>query len=131
MEPKLLTDDASRSMARRIRDRQWRTLERIAEHNPLYICWWDKRGVHKGDNLPADLEVHGLIDGSELAGWLRAHPEWTVVGEWSDDRYACPVSITEAGRVALENRGPHDLEPVVSGLVEPGWQAIPFPKGGG
>ena len=46
-EPKLRTDERSRRMARHIRDQQWQVLERIAEHNPLHVCWWDKNGRHK------------------------------------------------------------------------------------
>ena len=123
-EPKALTDDQSRQTARWVRDRQWRTLERIAEHNPLYICWWDKHRRHKVDR-PDDLEAHGLIDGMELAHWLRAHPEWTTAEEWSDERCAQAFYITDVGRDALANRQQYDMEPVVGGLVEPGWQAVP------
>ena len=126
MEPKLKTDERSRQMARRIRDRQWATLQHIAEHNPLHVCWWDKDGRHKREPLPADLLVLGLIDGTELAQWLRSHPDWTVVGEWSDERCAVPIHITDAGREALANRDRYDPEPVVYGMVEPGWQAVPL-----
>ena len=73
----------------------------------------------------------GLIDGSELAQWLRSHPDWTEVGEWSDERYAVPIYITEAGREALDNRKQYDLEPVVYGMVELGWQAVPLDEDSG
>ena len=43
-DPKVLTDQSMRRMARGIRDAHWRTLERIAEHDPLWCCWWDKAG---------------------------------------------------------------------------------------
>ena len=38
MEPKWLTGESYRKMARYIRDRQWEMLEVIALHNPLYVC---------------------------------------------------------------------------------------------
>lgn len=123
--PRELTDDGAREMARRIRDNQWKTLEQIAEYNPLYICWWNKDRYHDWEEGPDDLKVCGLIDGMELVAWLKSHPDWTVVGEWSDERHAAPVSITDAGRHALANREIYDSEPVVGGLVEPGWQAVP------
>ena len=127
-EPRVGDEPDHRKWARQIRDRQWSVLERIAEHDPLYICWWNKNGRHKKDNRPDDLLVCGLIDGSELAQWLRDHPDWTIVGEWSDERYAAPVWITDAGREALANRHLYDMEPVYWGLVEPGWQTIPAEK---
>lgn len=127
-EPRWLDDPEAQKRARFIRDRQWETLERIADCDPLYICWWDKAGRHRDrDRRPEDLKVCGLIDGMELLQWLNAHPDWREIGEWSDERYAAPVWITEAGRAALANREPYDREPVVGGLVEPGWQTIPAP----
>ena len=126
--PTFRTDDRSRETARRIRDRQWRMLERIADRNPLYICWWNKNRRHE-EPYPNDLMVCDLIDGMEMAHWLKAHPGWVTVGEWSDDRYAAPVRITDSGRAALANREKYDMEPVEAGLVEPGWQAIPTPGG--
>ena len=56
---------------------------------------------------------------------MGAHPDWFVVGAWDDARYAQPVHLTEAGRLALTQRARYDLEPVRGGLVEPGWEAIP------
>ena len=55
-------------------------------------------------------------------------PDWTIIGEWSGERYARPVHITAAGLEALENRRLYDMEPVRGGLVEPGWQAVPLPE---
>ena len=129
-EPKLLEEPKHQAMARRIRDHQWETLERIADKNPLYICWWDKNRRHgPREHQPDDLKVCGLIDGMELVHWLKAHPEWTTTGDWSAERYAAPVWITEAGRTALENRHLYDMEPVEGGLVEPGWRAQPRQQG--
>ena len=66
--PKILVSPEDQAMARYMRNRQWETLERIAEHNPLWICWWDKNRRHaKHDRRPDDLIVHGLITGMELA----------------------------------------------------------------
>ena len=119
-----LTDVASRNRARWILNRHWEILELIAKHDPLYICWWDKNRRHK-KNVPENLLSLGLITGSELAAWLRTHPEWTNIGEWEDDRCAVPIWITESGRQALLNKEQYDLEPVQGGMVEPGWECIP------
>ena len=124
--PKILDSPKHQARARHIRNRQWETLERIADHNPLWICWWDKDRRHKKtDDQPDDLIVHGLITGVELAQWLQSHQDWTVVGDWCEERYAAPVWITDAGRDALANRDRYDMEPVLGGLVEPGWQCTP------
>ena len=125
MTPKVLTDPEARARARWIRDWQWAVAERIAATDPLWICWWNKNRHHDEATAPSDLLICGLIDGSELAQWLNSHPDWWVIGEWDADRYAAPVSITEAGRAALANRSAFDSEPVNGGLVEPGWTCSP------
>ena len=111
-------------------------MERVAAlaPNPLWICWWNKDRHHKpspraqyadGSGYRDDLLVCGLIDGMELSEWLNSHKDWWVIGEWSDERYAAPVTLTDAGRVALANRELYDMEPVTGGLAEPGWVATP------
>lgn len=119
------TDDASRQRARCLRDHDWKVADRIAACQPLYICWWNKNRHHDERSLPDDLLVCGLIDGMELLEWLNSHPDWWVIGEWDDARYASPVWITDAGRDALTNRHLYDMEPVRWGLVEPGHEAVP------
>ena len=130
-QPRMLTEDKDRQMARRIRDQQWNILERIARQGPqpLFICWWNKDRRHREPH-PEDLKVCGLIDGMELASWLRSHPDWTEMGEWDKERCAQPVYITDAGRQALGEREKYDLEPVMGGLMEPGWQATPAEEPG-
>ena len=123
--PKELTTPEDRDRARYIRDHQWETLKKAALHNPLYICWWDKAGRHKGHKLPEDLLVTSLIDSNQLLDWLKNHPDWTEIGEWSEERYAAPVYLTDQGREALLNREKYDMEPVRGGLVDPGWICIP------
>ena len=134
---RVLADENWRQMARRIRDWHWKILEKIAEHNPLWICWWDKARRHSErgtdgqwvDTHPPDVFVFGLIHALGFGEWMIMHPDWFDVGEWSDDRYAAPVRITDAGRAALANREKYDMEVVRGGLVEPGWEATPAPKG--
>ena len=126
--PKILIDERSRERARYTRDSQWQVLERIAGQNPLYICWWDKNRRHDKKNPREDLLVCGLITGMELAAWLNSHEDWTRVDEWSDERCAHPFHITDAGREALLNQQQFDMEPVIGGMVEPRWQAIPTEK---
>ena len=126
MEPKILTSHDQRRSARHDRDRQWRTLELIAEHNPLYICWWNKDRHHDRDTAPPDLLICSLITGSSIASWLRTHPDWVTIGDWDDNRYAAPAWITDAGREALANRNLYDMEPVQGGMIEPGWICTPL-----
>ena len=129
MPPKLLTKTAARRSARHDRNHQWDTLERIAQHNPLWICWWDKDNRFKNRDVPADTKVCSLLTANTILSWLNGHPEWTVIGEWDDSRYAAPVWITDAGREALQNRHLYDMEPVSGGMIEPGWLCTPLPPG--
>lgn len=129
MEPKVLNSSEDRAIARQIRDNQWAVLERIAEHDPLWICWWDKDGRHsKIEERPDDLAVFSLLKSNELSLWLGPsgpHADWIEVGPWSEERYAAPVRLTSAGRSALEAKDQYDMEPVLGGMVEPGWVCIP------
>jgi hypothetical protein len=128
--PRVLTTDDDRQMARQMRDKQWAFADRVAQHGTVWCCWWNKSGRHDTSKpLADDLMVCSLLTGMELLEWLQSHPDWWVIGEWSDDRYAAPVTITDAGRAALAERDIYDMEPVYGGLVEPGWQCIPAPAG--
>ena len=131
MEPKVRESPRERDWARAIRDRQWALLERIAEHDPLWVCWWDKFGRHtRTEERPDDLEVLDVISSIELGMWIGErgpHADWIEEGPWSEERCAAPVRITAAGRAALETRDRFDMEPVYGGFVEPGWVCIPTP----
>lgn len=122
--PKKLRTKFHREQARLTRDAHWRFMERCAEHNPLWFCIWNKE---RRPTL-ADEQRHGLIDGMEILEWTDRHPDWFVMGEWSDERYAMPICLTDAGRAALTEREKYDMEPVYGGLVEPGYQVIPLPR---
>lgn len=128
MAAKKLTSKADREMARRVRDWHWEIADRVAAAGTLWVCWWNKNRHHDESNAPSDLLICGLIDGMELIEWFNSHPDWWVIGDWSDDRYAAPIQMTDIGRVALGNRHLYDMEPVTGGLVEPGWQSIPTAK---
>lgn len=121
MKPKRLTQKRDREMARRMRDHQWQFMERVAQLRTLWFCVWNK---YRREEL-ADEHRAGLIDGLELLEWIDSHPDWWVKGEWSDERYAFPLQLTDAGRLALTDRAKYDMEPVTGGLVEPGWTAMP------
>jgi hypothetical protein len=124
--PKELTSPEERRMARVMRDSQWAFMDRVLRQGKVYVCWWNKnRHFDTTKPLPDDLQVHGLIDGLELLEWLNRHPDWWDIGEWSADRFAAPVSLTDAGRAASNDRARYDMEPVTGGLVEPGWIAYP------
>ena len=126
--PKRLTEPHQRETARRIRDHHWRVLERAGELDPLWCCWWDKRGFHKPPAV--DVESFCLLSGMEFLDWIQNdHPDWVEIGEWDDERYAAPVRLTAAGRDALAHRERYDMEPVRGGLVNPGWEAIPAEGG--
>lgn len=137
--PKMLNEPYHREIARRMRDDQWAFADKVARLGTVWVCWWDKdarhcvrsenRGWQCRDDLPEDLVVHGLIGGMELLEWLNSHPDWWSIGEWSDARYATPVTITAIGRSALTRRELYDMEPVTGGLVGPGWQSIPTERG--
>jgi hypothetical protein len=108
-----------------MRDQQWEFMESVATLGTVWVCWWNKNGHHDRAKHVPDLLICGLIDGTELVDWLRSHDDWWTIGEWSDERYASPVGLTDVGRQALENRALYDMEPVTGGLCEPGWIAIP------
>lgn len=127
--PRMQTGEHVRRLAREIRDEQWAFAERARRVGTVWVCWWNKNRRHDTSKpLPDDLIVCGLIDGMELLDWLNRHPDWWQIGEWSDERYAAPVTITPEGCAALDRREDFDLEPVYGGLVAPGWMAIPMPR---
>lgn len=119
--PKKLRSKRDREMARRMRDFQWTFMERTAALGTLWFCVWNK------ERRPELADEHraGLIDGMEMLEWINSHSDWWIKGEWSDERYAMPLQLTDAGRLALTQRDKYDAEPVTGGLVEPGWQALP------
>jgi hypothetical protein len=125
VKPKRLTSRIDRRMARNIRDRQWEFMARVADLGTLWVCWWNKDRHHDREKASPDLFICGLIDGCELIDWLHSHDDWWIIGEWSEERYAAPVSLTDAGRVALAEREKYDMELVTGGMVEPGWCAMP------
>lgn len=118
---KKLVDEASRQRARAIRDRQWSFMERLAREGTVHVCTWNKyRQEERRDELRLC-----LLSGNELLGRIDAHRDWFVIGPQNQERWTNPVSLSDAGRIALDNRHRYDLEPVRGGLVEPGWEAIP------
>jgi hypothetical protein len=120
---KRLSSKHHRECARRMRDMQWEMMQRVAELGTLWFCVWNKRGLPE----LADEMRCGLIDGMEFLEWIDSHPDWWTKGEWSDERYALPVQLTDAGRTALADKDKYDMEPVTGGLVEPGWITTPAP----
>lgn len=121
MKPPMRRSKRYREQARRERERQWRFMERVAEHGTLWFCNWNK------NHMPqlADEDRYCLMSGLTITSWTNAHPDWFVFGDWDAKRYAFPVQLTDAGRAALADRGRWDMEPVEGGLVEPGWRAVP------
>lgn len=121
MKPKRLTSKRSREMARQTRDSHWRFMERVAALGTLWFCIWNK---YRREEL-VDEHRDCLIGGLEIQEWIDQHPDWWIVGEWSDERYARPLQLTDAGRLALTERAKYDMEPVTGGLVEPGFIVTP------
>ena len=116
-----------RHYARAARDYQWRFMERAAELGTIWFTAWNKYRREQGPDEWRD----ALITGIDILQRIEQQPEWFVVGEWDDARFARPISLTQAGLVALKDRAPWDMEPYRGGLVEPGWVAIPAPAAGG
>lgn len=121
MNRKVLDSDRDRKMLRCIRDLQWRFMERVHSHGTLWWCIWNKA---RRPELPDEYR-NCLFIGMDILSWIDQHKDWFLVGEWSDERYACPVQLTDAGRDALKNREAYDMEPVSGGLAEPGFIGIP------
>lgn len=125
MKPKRLNSYRERMIARRERDSQWGFMERVAREGVVWICPWDKYGKHEnGDGV----YVFGLLGSNEFYAWLNSHKDWWKKGRWSDKRCAKSIRITEAGRIALQNRYLYDMEPIFGGMVEPGYVVRPLPR---
>jgi hypothetical protein len=126
MNPKRLNSQQDIEYARRVRDGQWEFAELVNRLGTVWVCWWNKNRHHdRTKPHPEDLLVCGLLDGVQLIEWLHSHNDWWIIGEWSDERYAAPVSLTDAGKLALANRAQYDMEDVTGGLVEPGFIITP------
>jgi len=124
MEPKKLTSQDNRRMARFMRNRHWLFMEKVDEFGVIWFCCWDKDQRHKP---PApNVVVDGLL-GAGYLDFMCQHKDWFKRGRWSEKKYAVSVRLTPAGIEALKNWTQYDMEPVYGGLVEPGWQAIPTP----
>jgi hypothetical protein len=119
--PKRLRSAADRRMARETRDAQWTLMERVANLGTLWFCVWNKARLPQ---LSDEMRC-GLIDGLEYLEWIDSHSDWWIKGKWDDARYAFPLQLTDAGRIALADRDQYDMEPVTGGLVEPGWICTP------
>ena len=127
VEPRRLVTREDRRQARWTRERQWCFMERIAACETLWFCVWNKSGRHDTSQpLPANLWVDGLLTGMDIERWISRHKDWFVRGRWSEKRYARPIRLTDAGRAALADREPYDMEPIHGGLVEPGYVVIPL-----
>ncbi len=124
-QPQIGDTPEHRRRARAMRDEQWAFAELVNSQGTVWVCWWNKNRHHDERTAPADLVICSLISGMELLTWLKSHPDWWQIGEWSRERYAAPVQLTDAGRAALSARDIYDMEPVDYGLVEPGWRATP------
>ena len=112
-------------MARRVRDGQWDFMGRVYKAGTLWVCPWDKYGKFNNKPTPEDLTVFCLVSWMETLEWISSHEDWWVKGEWSEERYAFPMSLTEAGKVVFENQAQYDMEYVTGGMVEPGWRCRP------
>lgn len=124
-ERTVLASHTARQRARAIRNRQWRFMERVALHAPLWFCAWNKE---RRPTSPDEMRS-GLLTGMALLRWQQAHADWFVIGAWDALRDAEPIWLTPLGHQALQDRARYDMEPVEGGLIEPGWVAIPLPGG--
>lgn len=121
--PKRIDEPWARDMARRVRDAHWTLLEEVNTGRVQRICPWNKA---RKDTAEGEARF-ALMSWMDFANWLSVHPEWVEIGEMPEGADTFPISLTEAGREALSNRHLYDEEPYESGLVEPGWDALPWP----
>lgn len=121
-DPKRLTDPKARETARRIRDSHWALMERMRDRT-IWVCPWNKYRMEGG---PGEVRFD-LISGCEWFDWVGRHQDWFQVGEWSEERCARAMTLTDAGRAALADREPYDMEDFHGGLVEPGYVVTPSP----
>lgn len=110
-----------RAQARRMRDNQWRLLERVVAQGTLWFTPWNQDGRAEGP----DEKRCGLLSGVGYTAWFATHPDWWILGPWDATRAACPLSATAAGVEALAHRDRYDLEPVGIGLSDPTWTVRP------
>lgn len=122
-KPKILRGKKFREYARDTRNWQWKFMERVDSAGTLWFSPWNKDKREQGLDEWRDC----LIGGLEIISWVANHEDWFIKGEWDDTRAARPIQLTPAGKAALTNRAPYDLEPVVICLIEPGSIAIPTP----
>ncbi len=116
----------ARERARAIRDGDWQIMERMRDLGTLWFSPWNRDRLPEGlDELRVD-----LLTGMEIMNRWQQHEDWFDIGEWDRARAARPVRLTEAGLKALRERHLYDMEPVLGGLVEPGWTATPAPGDG-
>ena len=108
MKPKKLTSHKEREIARYVRDCQWLLMEKIAEYGTFWFCVWNKTGREQAED---ELRCC-LLTGMDYLDWIGAHKDWFIEGEWNDERQAIPLQLTEAGRVALQNRHLYEMEPM-------------------
>jgi hypothetical protein len=120
-KPVSLTDAARQQYARRLRDRQWWFMERMARVGTLWYCPWNKCRRPAAPDEVRD----SLLSAISLLDWIDQHPAWFLEGPWDETRDAFPLQLTEAGRAALQQRERYDWEPVRGGLVAPGWEVRP------
>ena len=111
-------------IARRERDGQWAFMERVAREGVVWMCPWDKYHRHGSDGV----YVFGLLGSNEFFHWLGCHKDWWKRGRWSEKRCARSIRISDAGRKALKHREKYDMEPIVGGMVEPGYIVTPWPQ---
>ncbi len=138
-------------MARSERDSQWAFMERVAREGIVWMCPWDKHRLHgrrcvnkwcesktfdpNGSKWQCarcktvmEYVPDGLLGSNELFHWLASHKDWWTRGRWSEKRCARSIRITDAGRIALENRHVYDMEEIYGGMVEPGYVVRPLPR---
>ena len=109
----------NRKRIERVRNQLWNTLGRIADTNPLWVCWQGEGHSPHREDTPDDLIMFDINENPTLTRWFSRHPEWTVTGKWSHERCAAPVFITDAGRRAIDHRILYDNEPIEPDMPQP------------
>lgn len=123
LDARKLTCPFWRKIARRERDSHWNFMRRLARQGAVHVCLWNKRGLkERGSEL-----MLSLMGGNDLMSWVAAHRSWFGYGAYNAGRTTFPFWLTPRGRIALRRRRrADDRAPIFGGMVQPGYQVIPF-----
>lgn len=123
LEPRHLTGDRERQIARQIRDEQWALMMHLAAGGVVRLCWFQFALIAPGSHILA-AGLHP-VHGTELVRWIKKHRQWWQITRRASEPSTVRLSLTAVGRHALRNKGRYDMEPVEGGHGDGRWYAVP------